>query len=172
MLRVRWEPLEFLETQIAKLDAQIQEQVRAYEKAIALCTSIPGIEEMTAAHLITEIGVNMDPFPSAWHMASGAGIYSGHYARAGKWLPGTPRKGKARLRRHLCQAEWAASHQGNLSGGAVSSPGSPQEKGMGARHGDRSCPCCLRIIIPVSSRAPLSGQSARHQPTNPAPRAS
>jgi hypothetical protein len=36
----------------------------------------------------------------------------------------------------------------------------------------RSCPCCLRIIIPVSSRAPISGQSARHQPTNPAPRAS
>jgi transposase len=110
MLRVLWEQLEFLEAQIAKLDAQIHEQVRPYEDAIALCTTIPGIEAVAAANLIAEIGVNMDQFPSAQHLASWAGMCPGNDESAGKRLSGTPRKGNAWLRRSLCQAAWAASH--------------------------------------------------------------
>jgi transposase len=110
MLRVLWEQLEFLEAQIAKVDAQIHEQVRPYEEAIALCTTIPGIEAVAAANLIAEIGVNMDQFPSAQHLASWAGMCPGNHESAGKRLSGTPRKGNAWLRRSLCQAAWAASH--------------------------------------------------------------
>jgi transposase len=110
MLRVLWEQLEFLEAQLAKLDAQIHEQVRPYEDAIALCTTIPGIEAVAAANLIAEIGVNMDQFPSAQHLASWAGMCPGNHESAGKRLSGTPRKGNAWLRRSLCQAAWAASH--------------------------------------------------------------
>jgi transposase len=110
MLRVLWEQLEFLEAQIAKVDAQIHEQVRPYEDAIALCTTIPGIEAVAAANLIAEIGVNMDQFPSAQHLASWAGMCPGNHESAGKRLSGTPRKGNAWLRRSLCQAAWAASH--------------------------------------------------------------
>jgi transposase len=110
MLRVLWEQREFLEAQIAKLDAQIHEQVRASEDAIALCTTIPGIEAVAAANLIAEIGVNMDQFPSAQHLASWAGMCPGNHERAGKRLSGTSRKGNAWLRRSFCQAAWAASH--------------------------------------------------------------
>jgi transposase len=110
MLRVLWEQLEFLEAQIAKVDAQIHEQVRPYEEAMALCTTIPGIEAVAAANLIAEIGVNMDQFPSAQHLASWAGMCPGNHESAGKRLSGTPRKGNAWLRRSLCQAAWAASH--------------------------------------------------------------
>jgi transposase len=104
MLRVLWEQLEFLEAQIAKVDAQIHEQVRPYEDAIALCTTIPGIEAVAAANLLAEIGVNMDQFPSAQYPASWAGVCPGNR------LSGTPRKGNAWWRRSLCQAAWAASH--------------------------------------------------------------
>jgi transposase len=110
MLRVLWEPREFLEAQIAKLDAQIHEQVRPYEDAIALCTTIPGIEAVAAANLIADIGVNMDQLPSAQHLASGAGMGPGNHESAGKRLSGKPPKGHAWLRRSLCQAAWAASH--------------------------------------------------------------
>ena len=110
MLRVRWEQLEFLEAQITKVDAQIHEQVRPYEAAIALCTTIPGIEAVAAANLIAEIGVNMDQCPSAQHLASWAGMCPGNHESAGKRLSGTPRKGNAWLRRSLCQAARAASH--------------------------------------------------------------
>jgi transposase len=110
MLRVRWEQLEVLEAQIAKLDAQIHEQVRTYEDAIALCTTIPGIGAVAAANLIAEIGVQMDQFPSAQHLASWAGVCPGNHESAGKRLSGTPRKGNTWWRRSLCQAAWAASH--------------------------------------------------------------
>jgi transposase len=110
MLRVLHEQLVFLEAQIHKLEAKIQEQVRDYQEAIALCTTIPGIEEVAAANLIAEIGGNMAQFPSAQHLASWAGICPGNHESAGKRLSGKPRKGSAWLRRSLCQAAWAASH--------------------------------------------------------------
>jgi transposase len=110
MWRVLWEPLEVLEAQIAKVDAQIHEQVRPYEDSIALCTTIPGIEAVAAANLIAEIGVHRDPCPSAQHLASWAGMCPGNHESAGKRLSGTPRKGNAWWRRSLCQAAWAASH--------------------------------------------------------------
>jgi transposase len=110
LLRLQWEQLEFLEAQIAKLDAQIQAHVTEYQDAITLCTTIPGIEEVAAANLVAEIGVNMEQFPSAQHLASWAGLCPGNHESAGKRLSGTSRKGNAWLRRSLCQAAWAASH--------------------------------------------------------------
>jgi transposase len=110
MLRLLHEQLTFLEAQIATLDTKIQDQLSAYREAVALCTTIPGIEEVAAANLIAEIGVNMDQFPSAQHLASWAGICPGNHESAGKRLSGKPRKGSAWLRRSLCQAAWAASH--------------------------------------------------------------
>jgi len=110
MLRLLYEQLEFLAGQMATLDSKIQDQLNEYREAIALCTTIPGIEEVAAANLIAEIGVNMAQFPSAQHLASWAGICPGNHESAGKRLSGKPRKGSTWLRRSLCQAAWAASH--------------------------------------------------------------
>jgi transposase len=110
LLRVLHEQLVFVEAQITKLEAKIHEQPSDYQEAIALCTPIPGIEEVAAANLIAEIGGNMAQFPSAQHLASWAGICPGNHESAGKRLSGKPRTGSAWLRRSLCQAAWAASH--------------------------------------------------------------
>jgi transposase len=113
MLHLQREQLEFLEAQIAKLDAKIQEHMSDYQKAVDLCTTIPGIEAVAAANLIAEIGVNMDQFPSAQHLASWAGLCPGNNESAGKRLSGKARNGSIWLRRNLCQAAWAASHTKN-----------------------------------------------------------
>jgi len=68
MLRVLREQLEFLETQIARLEAKIHDHLGAYREAVVLCTTILGIEEVAAGNLIAEIGVNMTQFPSAQHL--------------------------------------------------------------------------------------------------------
>jgi transposase len=113
LLRLQREQLEFLETQVAKLETKIQEKMQAYQEAVDLCTTIPGIEAVAAANLIAEIGVNMDQFPSAAHLASWAGVCPGNNESAGKRLSGKARNGSIWLRRSLCQAAWAASHSKN-----------------------------------------------------------
>src|SRR5215469_1768228 len=113
MLRLQREQLEFLEGQIAELDIRIQEHISGYQQAVDLCLTIPGIEKVAAANLIAEIGVNMDQFPSAQHLASWAGLCPGNNESAGKRLSGKARNGSVWLRRNLCQAAWAASHSKN-----------------------------------------------------------
>ncbi len=113
MLRLQRQQLEFLEHQITQLDIRIQEQINDYQRAVDLCTTIPGIEVVAAGNLIAEIGVNMDQFPSAQHLASWAGLCPGNNESAGKRLSGKARNGNVWLRRNLCQAAWAASHTKN-----------------------------------------------------------
>ena len=113
MLRHLQEQLEFLEKQIATLDAKIQEQTRVYQDVICLCTTIPGIEDVAAANLIAEMGFDMEQFGSAPLLARWAGMCPGSNESAGKRLSGKARNGCVWLRRSLCQAAWAASHSKN-----------------------------------------------------------
>lgn len=87
--------------------------VSRLEAAVNLWKMIPGVNEITASILAAEIGVNMDQFASAGHLASWAGLCPGNRESAGKRLSGKTRKGNVWLRRALCQAAWAASRTKN-----------------------------------------------------------
>lgn len=113
MLVLLRDQLEFLEKQMADLDKRIQDRMCQYQQAAELCTTVPGIEAVAAANIIAEIGVNMEQFPSAQHLASWAGLCPGNNESAGKRLSGKARNGCVWLRRSLCQAAWAASHSKN-----------------------------------------------------------
>jgi transposase len=73
--------------------------------------TIPGIDRVTACSLVAGLGVNMDQFPTAQHLASWAGICPGHNESGGKRMSGKIRDGNRRLRRSLCQAAWAATRK-------------------------------------------------------------
>jgi len=96
---------------IARIEQEIDRQIAPFEDAVALWQSIPGLDRVTVCNLVAEIGVNMDQFPSAQHLASWAGLCPGNNESAGKRMSGTTRDGNKWLRRTLCQSAWAVTRK-------------------------------------------------------------
>lgn len=79
-----WEHIEYLEKSIARLEEEINTHLQPYRAEYELLQTIPGVSETTAAALIAEIGVDMNQFPTADHLASWAGVAPGNHESAGK----------------------------------------------------------------------------------------
>jgi transposase len=104
---------EALGQRIQRIEAEIDQQIRPFETAVALWQTIPGVDRVTACHLVAEIGVDMHHFPTAQHLASWAALCPGHHESAGKRKSGKTRAGNKWLRRTLCQAAWAVTRKKN-----------------------------------------------------------
>jgi transposase len=97
-----------LDEQIAAVGKEIAERLRPFEPQLAILDSIPGIGRWSAEVILAEIGVDMDRFPTAGHLASWAGMCPGHDESAGKRRSGKTRKGRPWLRVTLTEAAYAA----------------------------------------------------------------
>jgi transposase len=104
---------EALGQRIARLETEIDKQIRPFEQAVALWQTIPGVDHVTACNLVAEIGVDMNRFPTDQHLASWAALCPGNHESAGKRKSGKTRDGNRWLRRTLCQAAWAVTRKKN-----------------------------------------------------------
>lgn len=84
LIRDCWEHIEYLEKSLDQLEQKIDAHLEHYREEYMLLQTIPGVSNATAAALIAEIGVNMDQFPTADHLASWAGVAPGNNESAGK----------------------------------------------------------------------------------------
>ncbi len=85
----------------------------SWQHAVELLDTIPGINTAAAQAILAEIGIDMQRFPSAGHLASWAGMCPGQHESAGKRSSGKTTKGSPWLRKMLVEAAQAAAHTKN-----------------------------------------------------------
>lgn len=109
MCRLHLEHLDQLDAMIAKLDTQIEQMMEPFRAPRELLSTIPGIAPLSAAAIISEIGVELPRyFPSAEHLASWSGLCPGNHESASKRYRGHRRKGNQHLQPVLVECAWAA----------------------------------------------------------------
>jgi transposase len=84
---------------------------RPFEEAVKFLDTIPGVGLRIAETIVAEIGIAMDRFPSAKHLASWAGLVPGLRVSGGKRLSNKTHKGARWLRTALVEAAQAAARK-------------------------------------------------------------
>ncbi len=118
MLRLHLEHIDYLDTQIARLEQIIEQAVTPFDEAniIERLTEIPGVSVHSAHSLIAELGVDMTRFASAGHAASWAGLTPGKNESAGRNVSSKTSKGNQYLKAILVQAAHTQRRANNYLG--------------------------------------------------------
>jgi transposase len=109
LLRQQLRHIDFLDQEIATLQAEVEERMRPFEAAIGLLMTIPGVNRAAAQRILSEIGTEMGYWPDAAHFSSWAKICPGNNQSAGKRRSSSIGPGNNWLRTVLVQAAWSAT---------------------------------------------------------------
>ena len=109
LLRSILDHIDDMTRRIEDIDKIIKEYMKEYEDAVRALEEIPGVGEVGAQTIISEIGVDMSRFPTASHLCSWAGVAPGNNESAGKRRSGRTTKGNIALKTTLIQCAHGAS---------------------------------------------------------------
>ena len=102
-----------VERRIARLDKEAKAAETPFSRLVELLVSIPGVSNLSAITILSEIGRNMSRFPTAGHLIAWAGLCPGQNESAGKRKRCRLRKGAPWLKTMLVQCAWAAKRTKN-----------------------------------------------------------
>jgi transposase len=109
LLKVHLELVQSLEGGVEQIDAAVGKSLAApSQEGVRLLTTMPGISEVSARVVVSEIGVDMRRFASAGHLLSWATFCPRNDESAGKRRSTRVRKGGTWLKTTLVSAAWAA----------------------------------------------------------------
>ena len=101
--------LEEIGRDIAEVEAAISAAMRPSASQRALLVTIPGVDALTAAAIIAEIGVDMAAFGTARRLAAWAGLCPANHESAGRQKRRGTRKGDPHLKATLVTAAVCAA---------------------------------------------------------------
>jgi transposase len=68
LLRLHLNQIDALQAAMVTIDAQVEANLGPFRTAVELIMSIPGIKNLSAQVIVSEIGIDMSRFPSAAHL--------------------------------------------------------------------------------------------------------
>lgn len=84
--------LEYLEKQVIAIEHQMDQLLQDHEQEVELLKDIPGVDDKAAKKVLSEIGTDMEVFPSEKHLSKWAGMCPGNNESAGKKKADEPRR--------------------------------------------------------------------------------
>ncbi len=108
LLKLHLNQVETLEASIDTIDKEVGECLAPFRDAVEHLKTMPGLSDVAAQVLVSEIGIDMSRFPSAGHLVSWAGMCPRSDESAGKRRSTRLRKGAPWLKTTLIQCAWAA----------------------------------------------------------------
>ncbi len=109
MLRLLLQHIDAIDAAIGQIDQEVDAHVEPFRTAIQILSSIPGISDLSAEVIVSEIGIDMNRFPTEGHLISWAGLCPRNDESAGKRRSTRMRKGAPWLKTTLIQCAWAAA---------------------------------------------------------------
>ena len=113
MLAEQLAHVDFLDAAIQRLEAEIAARLQPVEEVVERVQVVPGIGRRTAEVIVAEIGIDVERFPTAAHLASWAALCPANRESAGKQGSGAMRRGNPWLRSALVEAAHAAARSKN-----------------------------------------------------------
>jgi transposase len=108
--------IDFLDEQLAMLEERmgaLLEQSTSFAQAVERLDTIPGVNRPLATLIVSEIGVDMNRFPTDRHLVAWAGVAPGNNETGGKQRSGKAHKGNRYLTTGLVLGAHAASNKKN-----------------------------------------------------------
>lgn len=109
VLQLHLGQIEAIEAALVAIDAEVGANLDPFRQKVARLMTMPGISDVAAQAIVSEIGVDMSRFPTSGHLVSWAGLCPRNDESAGKRRSTRLRPGAPWLKTTLTQVAWAAS---------------------------------------------------------------
>jgi transposase len=109
MVKLHLEHIDALDRSIETVETEVGSTLEPFRDLVELLTTMPGVSDVVANVIISEIGLDMSRFPTSGHLISWAGLCPRSDESAGKRRSTRVRKGAPWLKTTLVQAAWGAS---------------------------------------------------------------
>ena len=109
LLKLHLDQIDAFDATVAAIDEEVNANVEPFRVAIEMLRAIPGVGDLSAAVIVSEIGIDMSRFETAGHLISWAGLCPKNDQSAGKRRSTRMKKGAPWLKSTLIQCAWCAS---------------------------------------------------------------
>lgn len=157
LLRLHLRQIDALAEAIEAIDQEVDRELDPFRDAVRLLRSIPGVSDLTAQVIVSEIGTDMSRFPTAGHLISWAGLCPRNDESAGKRRSTRLRKGAPWLKTALVQCAWPATRK---NGSYLQA----QFRRLRQRRGPKKAICAVAASILTAAYHMLRDGTFYHEP--------